>query len=144
MKAEHYCCSAIISLYSCKVTKTPLNKTYVVCMTVLRLASTPQGFKFNNSSKDWWNILVIVQDSFLKLFDFSWATQRGRFVVRYPPSHNIAPTHISHNKLRLKNLQFANCESNNYLPIKLKYLLTGHLNGEGRIFGVPSNWVHLY
>ena len=136
MKAEHYCCSAIISLYSCKVTKTPLNKTYVVCMTVLRLASTPQGFKFNNSSKDWWNILVIVQDSFLKLFDFSWATQRGRFVVHYPPFHNTPhfTYYISHNKLRLKNLQFANCESNNYLPIKLKYLLTGHLNGEGAYF----------
>lgn len=49
-----------------------------------------------------------------------------------PPSHNIAPTHISHD--RLKNLQFANCKSNNYLPIKLKYLLTGHLNGEGVYF----------
>nr|DAI51229.1 MAG TPA: hypothetical protein [Caudoviricetes sp.]DAQ75767.1 MAG TPA: hypothetical protein [Caudoviricetes sp.] len=34
MKAEHYCCSAIISLYSDNVTRTPLNKTYVVCMTV--------------------------------------------------------------------------------------------------------------
>nr|DAI51227.1 MAG TPA: hypothetical protein [Caudoviricetes sp.]DAQ75769.1 MAG TPA: hypothetical protein [Caudoviricetes sp.] len=31
-------------------------------------------------------------------------------------------------------MQFANCESNIYLPIKLKYYITGHLNGEGAYF----------
>lgn len=74
------------------------------------------------------------------LIQFFLSNPEGAFCSTLPsPSHNIAPTHISHDKLRLKNLQFANCKSNNYLPIKLKYLLTGHLNGEGRIFGVPSN-----